>query len=450
MTLSVADLHPALHDLFSDTADAMARELDFCRRARKITGAVFAQTLVFSLWENPAATLDDFTDTAFDVLGVDVTPQAFDKRFNPPAAALMRDLFVEAFNRSFDSVRPAVLPLLHRFNGVFLRDATLVSLPPALADFFPGRGGRHSPHGKAAALKVVLEAEVSTGALTEVSLVAGLDNDRTAEVAGKPLPAGALLLEDMGFLSGDRLAAYIEQGVYVVTRIPAWTAVFDETGRRIDLVKELRRAKGWKYERSVRIMNEHKVKVRLLAVRLPQEEADKRRQRVIKEAKQRGRPLSHKKLDLCAWNIVVTNAPPGLLGAEEANVLRRVRWQIELVFKVFKSQGKIDQTRSKCRYRVLCEVYAKLLAMVIQQWVVLAAGYVMLRHSVLRAARRVRQRALQLLGALAQMERLGREVARLAKILHRRCRIVHRHASPSTFDRLCALDPRFDQDHEAA
>jgi len=57
---------------------------------------------------------------------------------------------------------------------------------------------------------------------------------RSAEVAGKPLPAGALLLEDTGCFSGQRLQDAGEQGVYVLTRVPAWTAFFDARGRRLD------------------------------------------------------------------------------------------------------------------------------------------------------------------------------------------------------------------------
>jgi hypothetical protein len=204
--LSIAELHPALHDLFFDTADHLARASGFCQRARKLTGPVFAQALVFSLLENPQATLDDFAETASDELGVPVSPQAFDQRFSAAAADFCHDLFLEAFNRSFNSLRPALLPVLRRFSAVFLRDATLVGLPPALAGAFPGRGGRHTPHGQAAAVKLVLEAEVTTGALTDVSILAGLDNERTAAVAGKPLPAGALLLEDLGFLGLSQAA----------------------------------------------------------------------------------------------------------------------------------------------------------------------------------------------------------------------------------------------------
>jgi hypothetical protein len=441
MPLSVAELQPVLHDLFHDGADALARDAGFCRRARKLTGPAFAQALVFCLLENPDATLEDFADFAAEALGLPVSPQAFDQRFGPAAAAFLGALFLEAFNRSFNSLRPAVLPVLRRFNGVFLRDATLVGLPAALAGVLPGRGGRHAPHGRAAAAKLVFEAEVTTGELTAVSVLAGLDNERTAEVAGKPLPAGALLLEDLGFFSGERLQDYVGQGVYVLSRVPAWTAFFDERGRRLDLVRELRRCPGHSLERRVRILHGSQLELRLLATRVPEEEARQRRERVRREAKQRGRPVSQKKLDLCDWNVLVTNAPAELLGRWEAHGLRRVRWQIELVFKVFKSEGKVNQARSRDPWRVLCELYAKLLAMVVQHWALLAAGYVLLRHSARRAARRVRRRARQLLGGLRCPEALAAAVGCLAAVLERRCRIERRKVSPSTLDHLAALDP---------
>src|SRR5438094_701625 len=110
MALSVAELQPVLHDLFNDTAEQLARESGFCQRARKLTGPVFAQSLVFTLLENPDATLDDYADTAEEYLDTTVTPQAFDRRFTAPAAAFLQDLFLDAFNRSFNSLRPALLP----------------------------------------------------------------------------------------------------------------------------------------------------------------------------------------------------------------------------------------------------------------------------------------------------------------------------------------------------
>ena len=123
--LSIAELQPALQDLFHDTADQRARSSGFCQRARKLTGSTFARTLVFSLLHNPAATLDDFAETATDLLNTPVSPQALDQRFTPAAADFLHDRFLEAFNRSFNSLRPTLLPVLCRFSAVFLRDATL-------------------------------------------------------------------------------------------------------------------------------------------------------------------------------------------------------------------------------------------------------------------------------------------------------------------------------------
>ena len=79
--------------------------------------------------------------------------------------------------------------------------------------------------------------------------------------------------------------------------------------------------------------------------------------------------------------ILVTNAPADLLGLYEVGIVRRVRWQIELMFKVFKSEGGLERTWARTRDRILSELFGKLLAMVVQQWCLLASGYVMLRHS---------------------------------------------------------------------
>src|SRR5207248_2773325 len=127
-----------LHDLLLDSADHLARSSGFCQRARKLTGPTFAQALVFAPLDNPAAPLDDFADAAAE-LGIDVTPQAFDQRFTPEATEFLGDLFLAAFDRAFASLRPALLPLLRRFAGVYLRDATLAPLPACLAGVFPGR-----------------------------------------------------------------------------------------------------------------------------------------------------------------------------------------------------------------------------------------------------------------------------------------------------------------------
>src|SRR5262245_15903142 len=451
MVITVSELHAVLNDLFNDAARRLARDTGFCLRERKLSGPVFAKALVFCLLNKHAPSLEDFADFASEHLGVHASYKAFDERFSRPASEFLAALLGEALGHCF-TARPALLPVLRQFDGVYLRDASTVSLPACLADLFPARAaGDGQP---TAAVKVVLEMEVTTGQFTELEVLPALDNDKASQIAAKPLPKGALLLEDMGFLAGERLQAYADQGVYFLTRVPHWTAFFEKgAGRkgyaRLDVLAWLRQAKGSHLARQVYVFHGQKLKLRVLAVRVPEEVAEARRQEVRQDAKRRGRAVSQKKLELCDWNILVTNAPAELIGASEGWELRRVRWQVELVFKVFKSGGGLERTQARGVWRVLTELYAKLLGQVVLRWVRLAAGDVMLRHSGRRTAAEGGKRAASLLAALHGEGELRQQVEGLSHQFAR-CKIQKRHRRLSTFDRLAALDAQFRQLDRAA
>jgi Transposase DDE domain len=446
MLVSVAEVQAEMNDLFNQRARLIAKQTGFCERQRELTGPVFAKALVFGLMLKADSTLEDLQDFASEHLGVDVTAKAFGGRFGEASAEFLGALLGEALGRCF-TARASLLPVLRRFNGVYLRDACTVSLPACLAGAFAARAaGNGKP---AAAVKVVLEMELATGQFTELQVIPALDNDKASEVAAKPLPEGALLLEDVGFLCGDRLQGYAEQGVYFLTRVPHWTAIFlkrrfGKGYERLNVLAWLRQAKGSTLSRRVYVFHEQKLSLRLLAVRVPAEVAEARREQVRKDAKSRGRELSQRKLDLCDWNVLLTNAPQGLISAGEGWELRRVRWQVELTFKVFKSVGGLQETQARGRWRVLSELYARLLGLLVQRWVQLAAGFVALAHSAIRAAQKVRKRACSLLAALHSERAFRRQVEGLARQFDG-CLIQQRHDRLCTFDRLAALDAEFRQ-----
>ncbi len=62
--------------------------------------------------------------------------------------------------------------------------------------------------------------------------------------------------------------------------------------------------------------------------------------------------------------IFITNVPKSKISAEQVLTIYRVGWQIELLFKLYKSNIRLDKLRGK-PYRVLCELYAKLCAILI-------------------------------------------------------------------------------------
>ena len=119
---------------------------------------------------------------------------------------------------------------------------------------------------------------------------------------------------------------------------------------------------------------EHRLPARLLVLPVPPTVAQERRRQWRAEARREGQTPSAARLALADWTLWLTNVPPEQLSVQEAGVLARVRWQIELLFKLWKSHGGLDDTRGQRAVRVLCEVYAKLLAMVVQHWTLLATA----------------------------------------------------------------------------
>jgi hypothetical protein len=108
-----------------------------------------------------------------------------------------------------------------------------------------------------------------------------------------------------------------------------------------------------------------KLKVRVVCQKLTQEQAAYRRRKANKLAKSRGYTSSRRNQHLLDWAIFITNIPSSYVAAEDLSKLYRLRWQVELLFKLYKSYGGIDKFYSKKPYRVLCQIYAKIIAMAV-------------------------------------------------------------------------------------
>ena len=87
-----------------------------------------------------------------------------------------------------------------------------------------------------------------------------------------------------------------------------------------------------------------------------------------RQGKRKGKKVSAARLRLADWTIMLTNVPQKLLSVQEALVLLRCRWQIELLWKLWKQHGKLDTWRSYKPERILTEIYAKLLGLIITHW----------------------------------------------------------------------------------
>ena len=80
-----------------------------------------------------------------------------------------------------------MLPLLAQFAGVYLDDATHLTLPDACADAFPGCGSGLPGLGKAG-MKVLVRWELQGGRVAHLGIHPARTADPTAQAEAPPLP----------------------------------------------------------------------------------------------------------------------------------------------------------------------------------------------------------------------------------------------------------------------
>ena len=435
---SLPDVAQALQSVLTTFPEEAARLSGYTQRQSKLTAPLLTQTLVLGWLRHPQASLGQLTQMAAR-RGVRITPQGLDQRFTPATARLLRTVLETTVQKVVIQGDPVLIPLLQRFTAVVAQDSTTIALPAALKEQWRGCGG-HDGQGEAA-LKLQVRLDLLRGQLTGPYLEPGRSQDRNCGLQHDVLEPGTLRLADLGYFSLGVLERLDQEGVYFLSHWQVQTALYDEAGRRLDLEALLQGTAAGRVERWVRMGARQRIRVRLLAERVPPEVAAERRRRLHAAAKKKGQPVSQKRLELADWTILVTNVPEELLSSTEALSLIRARWQIELLFKLWKQQGLVDEWRSGKPWRILCEVYAKLIGVVLQHGMLLSGWWRAPDKSMVQAVQSVRDTAPALAGALGSLWRLTQLLRDLARTLQLGCRMNPRRKHPNTYQLLLAVEP---------
>jgi hypothetical protein len=359
-------LAAVLQGLFTTTAETLGESTGFIRRRRRLTAAGFAQTLVFRWMAQPKATLESLTRD----LGL--SPQALQQRLGPRAQAFLHALLVEALQKAL-KVPAERLGLLNRFSAVVVEDTTVIALPASLADEFPGCGGGTGAGEGAAALKILLRWDVRSGQVLALSIHAGRTSDQTLGAEAADLPEDALHLADQGFFNSERWRAFSPRQFWI-SRVPARTLVYWQ-GAWQSLSTLLDKGNGDCFDEAVLLVERAKLPCRLVARRCPEEVANRRRHKLREYTRsKKGREPSESQLQMCAWLVFATNTTAKQLGPRELWVVYRCRWQIELLFKRAKQLAGWGSSWGRSGARVLVELYAKVLGLVVLHWGTLLGG----------------------------------------------------------------------------
>lgn len=431
----ITEIEQNIKRILLEDADRLAYQSGFIKRQRVLTGRLFANILVWGALDKPEMSYTDMSQN-MALFGTRMSVQGVEQRFGRASAEFMRLLLEQVVKCVIDGGTARHLPVLKRFRGVYLRDSTHIRLPAALQTEWDGGGDRN---GSVAGLKLQVRLDYSSGQLEGPVLQAGRQHDRQTPFGADNIPAGSLSLADLGYFSLDEMAEQDKRGQYFLTRYKVGTAIFTPDGERLSLVPFLHRCNTDAVELTVVLGAQKRLQMRLLAYRVSQEVAEQRRRRLREYARKKQQTPTQESLFLTGWVVLLTNAPAKKLALAEAPVIIRVRWQIELLFRLWKSHVRIDEWRSRNPWRILSEIYAKLIAVTILHWLLLLQWGQQLDLSLFKAAQAVQKIAL-VLGLTLFTQQDGRYLlTRLIRILQTACRQNKRRAKPATFQLLCAL-----------
>ena len=327
-------------DYFSKDVEVTARETKFVQRRSPISGQVFMKALVLGYLEKPKASLNEIAQSCLD-LGIVVTTQAIDERINPFSVAFMQAMFCQAL-MVFKNRQPLALAILQQFTAINLVDSTTKGLPDSMATEYPGCGGP-SECGKSS-LKLQLVFDFLSGNLKQLEIKAGNEPDQAYRGHLQMIEKGSLTIADLGYFCLDTFVAIANQSAYFLSRYAYPTALLTVLGEKIDLVKLLQAQTEDMRELAVLLGSrpEHKLPCRLFMLRTPAAIADERRRKAKAHAKRRGRSLSQTYLFLLGWTLFVSNSPASMISCAQVYDVYRIRWQIELIFKLWKSYSGLD------------------------------------------------------------------------------------------------------------
>ena len=416
---------------FSETAERMSRASRFVQRESKMTGPLFIKTLVFGWVENPRATLDNLAEVADD-LGVEITGEGINNRINDRAVTLLEKQFNESM-KLFKNDLQIDVEILKQFDAVELIDSSTIALPKSMLKHYQGCGGS----GPDSSLKVQLTFNLLTNNIRYISLEHGRSADQSYSKHLEGLKANVLIISDLGYFKMLRFATIADRKAYFLSRFNYQTALYTLQGNRVKLLEWLKNQSTDLVEDWFLIGQGTKLKCRLVARRLPQEIADKRRAKAKKKAKNRGKKACPINLALMSWCIFITNVPENKLSASQICDLYPVRWQIELIFKLWKSECAINRVAGKRRERVLCELYAKLIGIVIFNFLVgphRMNGEIEL--SMIKTHRTFSRRALHLALNLSNIEQLVAIISNIIRCFFKFGRKNKRVKSSSTLNLL--------------
>ena len=323
---------------------------------------MFLETIIFSKFNQKKLTLNEIANNLHCNYGLEISKQGVDERFNLRSVEFLKSCTTALLKNNFQ--QSTSIPIFKNFKRIRIKDSTSFQVPESMKDQFPGTGGNASE----ASIRIQYEFDLKNGNVLDFELTAANANDFTdASKKENNIEKGDLLLRDLGYISVDSIAHCHQREAYHISRLKTQTGIYSSNQKNRknitlqDIQKQLQSSGEDFIEMDVYVGDRRYIPVRLIACMLPEEKMKDRIKKMRRRQNTAGRKFKEEFCQTAGLNVFVTNIPREMMSVVDVYNTYKLRWQIELIFKIWKSIGEIHLVKDVKQDRLLTLLYAKLI-----------------------------------------------------------------------------------------
>jgi len=355
------DYSSKLQNVITDTFDpsklaSLARKSGFLQRKAKLKPEEFVQALMFSDLDHNQLSLQDCCNDLAIHHKKSLSKVGLHKRFNENSVAFLKLVLA---NQIASRLANDEVPKSNSFSKVVIQDSCKFSLPKCYKDDYPGFGN-FAP----SIMNIQYSYDLKEGQWESLELTKAIENDQShSNKRTGDINENELHIRDLGYITTTYLAAVNKANAFFLNRLSSqWQPVQCSNGQRIDWMACYEKLKGTGgcFETTVLIgQGKDTATCRLVAIAVPEEVWAERIRKKQLHAKTMQVGVSDEFKSRCRFNIFITNTESKDLTTSDIIQLYRLRWQIELIFKTWKSLFGIHKVKPVKKERLICQILAK-------------------------------------------------------------------------------------------
>lgn len=356
----------------------LANDLGFVRRQRKVHPLDFLFFCIDNADRLCTEALTSLCATYSKDYNVNINPQGLNDKFNKDTEVFLKSVL--------ESLLLAQKEILHKdnsyeFSRVRIADSTGFKLPIQYLSEYPGTGSADSPMASA---KVQLEYDLLSGEFLNYEISSGTKNDAVyLDNLFEKLESNELCLRDLGYYKLTAFDDIDKSENYYISRLKSYSVIYSKD-YRISENKKLVPSENKEYRRlyidqiidslspgetidlgHVLIGDTQKLDCRLIIYKLTEKQQGVKKNKIKNSIQKKSLTNSYNTQKFSEINAYITNVPKSILKTEDVHEMYSLRWQIELMFKIWKSVFKINQNKKVKLERFHCALYANLIKIVL-------------------------------------------------------------------------------------